>query len=348
MKKKSLYVWNRDLHYYSGLFLCPFLVIFAASTIALNHSWKPNSVESDPRTVPVEVPAGLAGEPLARNLVEQLGLQGELGFFPRQSFGKDNPFTISVVKPGLRHEIVVNRKTGNAEIRKLKTESGKRTTSVDLPAGLVGMPLAQHLAGQLDLQGKLGFPPPRNPPQNFGKNNPLKLSVVKPGLRHEVEVDKTTGTAEIKEFETETASVEVPEGLEDEPLARRLAEQLELQGEVGLLPLPLGMNVGKPGLRYQIEVDRITNTAEVKEFRSSLMTTMKDLHFNPGPHRGGGWDWIFYKIWAWLADTAVYLLLFSTISGIYIWTAFKSERKIGLIILGAGVVSFLAIFITIL
>ncbi len=345
MKKKSMYVWNRDLHYYSGLFLCPFLVIFAASTIALNHSfWKPNLVESDPRTVPVEVPAGLAGEPLARNLIEQLDLQGELGFFPRRGFGKDNPFTLTVVKPGLRHEIVVNRTTGKAEIREFEAESGKRTTSVEVPAGLTGEPLARHLAEQLDLKGKLVFSRPRN----FGKDNPLKLSVVKPGLRHEIVADRTTGTAEIKEFKTETVSVEVPADLEGESLADHLAEQLDLQGEVGFLPLPLNININKPGLRYQIMVDRTTGTAEVTEFKSSLMTTMKDLHFNPGPHRGGGWDWIYYKIWAWLADSVVYLLLFSTISGVYIWTAFKPERKIGLIILGAGVASFLAIFITIL
>ncbi len=44
-----------------------------------------------------------------------------------------------------------------------------------------------------------------------------------------------------------------------------------------------------------------------------------------------------------LVDTTVYLLLFITISGVYMWAVIKAERKIGLVLLGAGSLSFVLI-----
>lgn len=68
----------------------------------------------------------------------------------------------------------------------------------------------------------------------------------------------------------------------------------------------------------------------------------------PGPHnvniRG---NWIFTRIWGWLAGGTVYLLLFLSASGIYLWTAFKAERRTGLILLGSGVLSLMAIILAI-
>ena len=34
---KGFYRWLRQLHLYFGVFICPFLLIFAVSTIMLNH-----------------------------------------------------------------------------------------------------------------------------------------------------------------------------------------------------------------------------------------------------------------------------------------------------------------------
>jgi hypothetical protein len=53
--------------------------------------------------------------------------------------------------------------------------------------------------------------------------------------------------------------------------------------------------------------------------------------------------WGITKLWGWLADTSVYLSLFLTVSGVYLWVLLKAERKTGLVILGGGVVSFISI-----
>ena len=44
--------------------------------------------------------------------------------------------------------------------------------------------------------------------------------------------------------------------------------------------------------------------------------------------------------WRWLADATVYLLLFITASGIYLWLALRSERRVGIAMLIAGAISF--------
>ncbi len=37
---ETFHRFTRQLHLYGGLFLCPFLLIFAISTIRLNHGWQ--------------------------------------------------------------------------------------------------------------------------------------------------------------------------------------------------------------------------------------------------------------------------------------------------------------------
>jgi hypothetical protein len=45
-------------------------------------------------------------------------------------------------------------------------------------------------------------------------------------------------------------------------------------------------------------------------------------------------------VWRWLADGTVYLVLFISATGLYLWFAIKAERRIGFTLLGAGAVSF--------
>jgi hypothetical protein len=44
-----------------------------------------------------------------------------------------------------------------------------------------------------------------------------------------------------------------------------------------------------------------------------------------------------------MADTVVCLLLFLSVSGVYLWAVIKAERRIGLVLLAAGAVSFFGI-----
>ena len=65
------------------------------------------------------------------------------------------------------------------------------------------------------------------------------------------------------------------------------------------------------------------------------------LHKMPGQHlanlRG---NWVYMRLWRWLADATVYLVLFLSISGIYLWAVLRAERRIGLMLLAAGACSF--------
>jgi hypothetical protein len=73
----------------------------------------------------------------------------------------------------------------------------------------------------------------------------------------------------------------------------------------------------------------------------SLGDALVYLHKMPGPHnvdvRGNS---RIMRLWRVLADATVYLLLFITLSGIYLWTALRAERRIGLLLILAGAVTF--------
>src|SRR5262245_32486217 len=79
----------RDLHLYLGLFISPFVLVFAVSVFFLVHSWRPGiaSGTSPTRVVPaLSLPEGLetlSGRPLIDALkpsLEKAGVPGEVGF----------------------------------------------------------------------------------------------------------------------------------------------------------------------------------------------------------------------------------------------------------------------------
>ena len=41
-----------------------------------------------------------------------------------------------------------------------------------------------------------------------------------------------------------------------------------------------------------------------------------------------------------LADATAYLTLFITVSGIYLWVALKAERRVGIVLVLAGAITF--------
>jgi hypothetical protein len=54
-------------------------------------------------------------------------------------------------------------------------------------------------------------------------------------------------------------------------------------------------------------------------------------------------NWFWTRVWRWLADGTVYLVLFVSSTGLYLWFSIKAERRIGFALLGAGAVSFFAL-----
>ena len=76
-KTKQLYHWCRQLHLYLGIAISPFLLVFAISTILLNHGVTPNPIIQN-TTVPIELDEALKGEALVADVLDQLKLSGEV------------------------------------------------------------------------------------------------------------------------------------------------------------------------------------------------------------------------------------------------------------------------------
>ena len=106
----------------------------------------------------------------------------------------------------------------------------------------------------------------------------------------------------------------------------------------------LGNGITRPRQRIIINVDLESQKAEIERRHTGIWSTLFYLHRTPGPHNiKFRANWFYAKVWALLAYATVYLFVFISASGIYIWHVIKAERKIGLILLGAGILSFFLI-----
>src|ERR1039458_3088777 len=104
----------RDLHLYLGLFISPFVLIFAVSVFFLVHSWRPGIASGTSTTrivsalpLPTDLKT-LSGRPLIDALkptLEKAGVRGEVGFV--QHMVKEEKLIIPVTIPG--RETTVDR-----------------------------------------------------------------------------------------------------------------------------------------------------------------------------------------------------------------------------------------------
>jgi hypothetical protein len=61
----------------------------------------------------------------------------------------------------------------------------------------------------------------------------------------------------------------------------------------------------------------------------------------PGPHNANiRGNWIWTQVWRQFADATIYLTLFISVSGLYLWYVLKAERRIGFALLAAGGLTF--------
>ena len=122
----------RDLHLYFGLFVSPFVLVFAISVFFLVHCWLPRlgSATSTRRVVSaLPLPADLhllSGWPLIEALkpaLEKAGVCGEVGFV--QHLAREEKLIIPVTIPGRettvtirlaeREATIMTRETGLAD-----------------------------------------------------------------------------------------------------------------------------------------------------------------------------------------------------------------------------------------
>src|SRR5262245_47096225 len=127
---------------------------------------------------------------------------------------------------------------------------------------------------------------------------------------------------------------------------RPVLEQLGVRGEVDFVrPVSsehrLIVPVRLPDRDTVVDMNYEQRTATITSRGQTLADAFVYLHKMPGPHNAdlrGNSRWM--RAWRILADGTAYLLLFITVSGIFLWVALKAERTIGLLLLLAGAVAF--------
>lgn len=131
--------------------------------------------------------------------------------------------------------------------------------------------------------------------------------------------------------------------------ATAILPQVRVSGEIGYLRYVARdrhviFPVSKAGAEATIDVDLDARTATVQRRSMNLWESLSYLHKMPGPHnvaiRG---NWIGTGIWRLFADATIYLVLFISLSGVYLWWAIKAERRIGAALLAAGVFTFVGL-----
>jgi hypothetical protein len=155
-------------------------------------------------------------------------------------------------------------------------------------------------------------------------------------------------------------ALQVPPGLDTAQgpaavaLAKDILSQTDLAGEIGFTRFVRKTGhfvfpVSKPGLEASVDVDVEARTVVVSRRRTGILEAFAYLHKMPGPHNANiRGNWIWTQVWRPFTDTTIYLTLFISVSGLYMWYALKAERKIGLSMLAAGAVSFFGIIYAVL
>src|SRR5262245_19992839 len=106
LKHLRAYSTLRNLHLYVGLFLSPFIIVFALSVFFLVHSWLPVAKQtSASRTVsavkfPADLETAKGREQIAalRAVLDGLDVRGEIGFV--RYIPRDRRFVLPVTQPG--------------------------------------------------------------------------------------------------------------------------------------------------------------------------------------------------------------------------------------------------------
>jgi hypothetical protein len=137
--------------------------------------------------------------------------------------------------------------------------------------------------------------------------------------------------------------------LSGRPLIEALKPVLEkagVRGEIGFVrhvvkEEKLVIPVIIPGRQTTVNLSLGNGEATIETHETGLADALVTLHKSPGQHGPDiRMNWFYMKGWRWMADATVYLVLFISVSGIYLWYVLRPERAAGLILLCAGALSF--------
>ena len=149
-----------------------------------------------------------------------------------------------------------------------------------------------------------------------------------------------------------TSALPIPgdlQTLSGRPLIDALRPALEkagVRGEIGfvrhlvkeekfIIPVTI------PGRETTVSLSLASGEATIATRETGLADALVTLHKSPGQHGPGiRMNWFFMRAWRWMADATVYLVLFISVSGIYLWYVLRAERAVGVILIFAGALSF--------
>lgn len=142
------------------------------------------------------------------------------------------------------------------------------------------------------------------------------------------------------------ADIDRVQGRDAIAAGKAILQQVGIDGEIGFTRFARQSRhfvfpISRPGREANIDVDVGARSVTVSSRRMSLWESLAYLHKMPGPHnvaiRG---NWAPTNAWRWAADATIYLTLFITLSGIYLWWSLRAERRVGLAMLAAGFLTF--------
>jgi hypothetical protein len=137
--------------------------------------------------------------------------------------------------------------------------------------------------------------------------------------------------------------------LSGRPLIDALKPVLEnagVRGEVGFVrhlvkEEKLIIPVTIPGRETTVTLTLASGEASIVTRERGFASALVTLHKTPGPHTAGiRMNWFYMEAWRWMADATVYLILFISVSGIYLWYVLWAERAVGFLLLFAGALIF--------
>lgn len=153
---------------------------------------------------------------------------------------------------------------------------------------------------------------------------------------------------------TSDAAIKSPAtALDDASLARDVAGQLGIRGEIALVTTAqvlgrIDFNVSRPGKVYQIQANPNEGRAHVVSNQYNAWGILHVLHTftgvsvtNPKQKR----EWIVTTAWALAMDAVAVGLIFMVFSSYYMWWVLPKKRMLGSTVLCAGCLSsFLFVF----
>lgn len=131
--------------------------------------------------------------------------------------------------------------------------------------------------------------------------------------------------------------------------AKAILKKLDIGGEVDYInknDSSFSFPVRTPGIINRVSVNTLNGKVSVVRTEAGALRGTTYLHSMPGPHnvaiRGNSG---FIKVWRYIIDTLVYSLLFLTISGVFLWYFLQSERKLGILAAGLGILVLIGLLL---